>query len=116
MAERPILNVRANLTVRLTATQVNSVFLVQLRKMLATDFHGSARIVNPDDVSVLAPTPTPTLTLVTCFPFYFVGHAPQRYVVMASLKVSSRPDESANKNSISTGKKNNKKEKQDEVN
>lgn len=74
------------------------------------------RIVNPDDVSVLAPTPTPTLTLVTCFPFYFVGHAPQRYVVMASLKVSSRPDESVNKNSISTGKKNNQKEKQDEVN
>jgi hypothetical protein len=36
MAERPILNVRANLTVRLTATQVNSVFLVQLRKSVTS--------------------------------------------------------------------------------
>jgi sortase A len=73
-------------------------------------------IVNPDDVSVLAPTPTPTLTLVTCFPFYYVGNAPQRYVVTASYQFSSRPDASVNKNSISTDKKTNKKEKQDEVN
>jgi sortase A len=52
-------------------------------------------IVNPDDVSVLAPTPTPTLTLVTCFPFYFVGSAPQRYIVTASLMYSSLPNNSA---------------------
>lgn len=44
------------------------------------------RIVTPDDVSVLDPTPMPTLTLVTCFPFYFVGHAPKRYIVTAPLK------------------------------
>ena len=50
------------------------------------------QIVNPDDVQVLAPTGTPTLTLVTCFPFYFVGSAPQRYIVTASLKTSSQPD------------------------
>lgn len=43
------------------------------------------RIVTPDDVSVLRPTPVPTLTLVTCFPFYFVGHAPKRYIVVAPL-------------------------------
>ena len=43
------------------------------------------RIVTPDDVSVLRPTPVPTLTLVTCFPFYFVGHAPKRYIVIARL-------------------------------
>jgi LPXTG-site transpeptidase (sortase) family protein len=42
-------------------------------------------IVNPDDVSVLAPTDEPSLTLVTCYPFYFVGHAPQRYIVRAVL-------------------------------
>jgi sortase A len=73
------------------------------------------RIVNPEDVSVLAPTPTPTLTLVTCFPFYHIGNAPQRYVVTASYRISNRPDESAIKNSSSPGKKTNKKEKQDEV-
>jgi sortase A len=43
-------------------------------------------IVKPEDVSVLAPTRIPSLTLVTCFPFYFVGSAPQRFIVHASLK------------------------------
>jgi sortase A len=42
-------------------------------------------IVDPTDVSVLAPTPSPYLTLVTCYPFYFVGDAPQRYIVRCSL-------------------------------
>lgn len=41
-------------------------------------------IVNPDDVSVLDPTPERSLTLVTCYPFYFVGPAPQRYIVRAA--------------------------------
>lgn len=40
-------------------------------------------IVDPTDVSVLDPTPTPSLTLVTCYPFYFVGSAPRRYIVRA---------------------------------
>lgn len=40
-------------------------------------------IVNPDDVWVLAPTETPYLTLITCYPFSFVGNAPQRFVVQA---------------------------------
>lgn len=43
-------------------------------------------IVTPKDVSVLNPTRVPSLTLVTCFPFYYVGSAPQRYIVRASLK------------------------------
>jgi len=43
------------------------------------------QITNPDDVSVLQPTPKPALTLVTCYPFYFVGSAPQRYIVTASF-------------------------------
>ncbi|MBS1842570.1 MAG: class D sortase [Acidobacteria bacterium] len=45
----------------------------------------STQIVNPDDVSVLQPTSRPSLTLVTCYPFYFIGHAPQRYIVHASI-------------------------------
>jgi len=73
------------------------------------------QIVAPEDVSVLAPTPTSTLTLVTCYPFYYVGNAPQRYVVTASLQTSNRTDESANNDSSSAGKKNNKKEQQDEI-
>lgn len=45
----------------------------------------SIQITNPDDVSVLRPTPKASLTLVTCYPFYFVGSAPQRYIVSASF-------------------------------
>ena len=40
-------------------------------------------VVYPDDVTVLDPTPTRSLTLVTCYPFYHVGPAPQRYIVRA---------------------------------
>lgn len=47
-------------------------------------------IVSPRDVSVLQPTAAPTLSLVTCYPFYFIGSAPERYIVTASL-VTSRP-------------------------
>ena len=42
-------------------------------------------IVEPDDVSVLDPTPARSLTLVTCYPFYFVGSAPQRFIVRAVI-------------------------------
>lgn len=41
-------------------------------------------VVEPTDVHVLAETGEPVLTLVTCFPFYFVGHAPQRFIVRAA--------------------------------
>jgi LPXTG-site transpeptidase (sortase) family protein len=42
-------------------------------------------IVGPDDVYVLNPTTQPTLTLVTCYPFDFVGHAPKRFIIRADL-------------------------------
>jgi sortase A len=48
------------------------------------------QVVDPDDVSVLQPSPISSLTLVTCYPFYFVGSAPKRYIVHASL-VGSEP-------------------------
>jgi sortase A len=42
-------------------------------------------IVMPDDLSVLARQPdSATLTLITCYPFYYVGAAPQRFVVHAA--------------------------------
>ena len=43
-------------------------------------------IVYPDNVGVLRPRAEPSLTLVTCYPFYFVGDAPQRFIVHAVLK------------------------------
>jgi LPXTG-site transpeptidase (sortase) family protein len=45
-------------------------------------------IVNPEDVYVLDTTPRPTLTLVTCWPFEFIGHAPKRFIVQARLEGS----------------------------
>jgi sortase A len=45
-------------------------------------------IVNPDDTSILEPRRRPSLTLVTCYPFYFVGSAPQRCIVQASISGS----------------------------
>ncbi|HZC25337.1 MAG TPA: class D sortase [Candidatus Binatia bacterium] len=44
------------------------------------------RITSPAEVSVLESRTKPALTLVTCYPFYFVGPAPGRYIVEASLK------------------------------
>ena len=43
-----------------------------------------ARVVQPSDVSVLGRRKEPTVTLVTCYPFSYVGSAPQRYVLTAS--------------------------------
>lgn len=45
----------------------------------------SITIVDPTDVSVLAPTDNSSITLVTCYPFYFVGHAPKRFIVKGEL-------------------------------
>lgn len=61
-------------------------------------------LVSPSDVSVLQPRAGQSLTLVTCYPFYFVGSAPKRYIVEASLKdseVSLVSDGRTNKPAIS---------------
>jgi sortase A len=44
------------------------------------------RITEPTDTTVLWPGDGPELTLVTCYPFNFIGRAPQRYVVRAELR------------------------------
>ena len=45
------------------------------------------KVVNPTEVSVLKPSlGEETLTLVTCYPFYFVGHAPKRFIVRAQRR------------------------------
>jgi sortase A len=45
----------------------------------------SLRVVEPEDTAVLHPTRRPTLTLVTCYPFHYIGPAPKRFVVRAVL-------------------------------
>lgn len=44
----------------------------------------STQIVGPRDVGVLAASGGETLTLVTCYPFYYVGSAPKRFIVHAA--------------------------------
>lgn len=44
----------------------------------------STEVVKPTETGVMASTATPTLTLITCYPFYYVGHAPKRFIVRAS--------------------------------
>lgn len=55
-----------------------------------TTLHGTYRyrvdsttVVEPQAVEVLADSPDATLTLVTCYPFDFIGHAPKRFIVRA---------------------------------
>ena len=45
----------------------------------------STEVVKPDQIEVLAPTPDSMLTLVTCYPFRYLGNAPERFIVNARL-------------------------------
>jgi sortase A len=67
--------------------RVGDVIEVQRRGSTAaqTDRYVVERttIISPADAAVLQPTSVRTLTLVTCYPFYFVGAAPQRFIVQA---------------------------------
>jgi sortase A len=60
---------------------------VELKTVKGTETYvvDEIQIVKPDNVSVLRPRPVRSLTLVTCYPFYFIGSAPKRFVVTASL-------------------------------
>ena len=51
----------------------------------------STQIVDPDDLWVLDPTPEPSLTLVTCYPFTYLGAAPERFIVRARLVPTAAP-------------------------
>ena len=47
------------------------------------------RIVEPDDLSVLAPREQSSLTLITCYPFTYIGNAPKRFIVRAERLASA---------------------------
>lgn len=68
--------------------EINPGDLIELVRRSGTDIYKVDRIsiTDPTDVSVLQPENKPKLTLVTCYPFYYVGPAPKRYIVEASLK------------------------------
>ena len=69
---RPLKNVREGDEIRMTTTR--GIFDYRVIR---------TEIVAPNDLSVLAPTTTRSLTLVTCYPFFYVGSAPQRFIIHA---------------------------------
>lgn len=63
------------------------------------------QIVTPDDISVLRPRAQASLTLVTCYPFYFVGSAPKRFIVQASIVNSVGPQGDAENSAAALSEK-----------
>lgn len=63
--------------------EAGTVILVQSAHGVETYEVSNIKIVPKDDISVLAPVDQKTLTLVTCYPFYHVGAAPERFIVTA---------------------------------
>jgi sortase A len=69
---RPLRNVQKDDEITLTTLDGSSRYLVDFTKVVA-----------PEDTQVLGNSGNKTLTLVTCYPFYFVGPAPKRFIVRA---------------------------------
>ena len=72
---RRLKSVAAGDAIELSTPRTTAVYRVQ-----------RIRITSPNDTSVLQPRSEPSLTLVTCYPFYFAGPAPKRYIVEATLR------------------------------
>jgi sortase A len=64
--------------------KVGAVLQVELPQTTLTYRVVSTRVIDPSQTSVLGPGDEPSITLVTCYPFYFVGSAPQRFIVRAT--------------------------------
>jgi sortase A len=69
---RPLKDIRVGDAISLNTLDGEFVYRVE-----------STEVVWPSDVQVLQPTRENTLTLVTCYPFYYVGSAPKRFIVRA---------------------------------
>lgn len=70
----------------------NAVIEVQTREHLHRYRVVSMDIVEKDDRRLLADTDDPTITLVTCYPFYFLGDAPRRFIVRGAYLWPSDAD------------------------
>jgi sortase A len=71
---RPLRNVRVGDQVKIRGRNKDSVYVVE-----------STTVVEPDDTYVLNATAQPALTLITCYPFRYIGPAPERFIVRAVL-------------------------------
>ena len=69
---RPLEHIRRDDVIRFSTSDAEIEYVVT-----------GTKIVAPDDVAVLAPTRSSRLTLITCYPFTYVGPAPKRFIVTA---------------------------------
>ncbi len=72
-AFRPLRNIRIGDVIQ-THTGQDAVYVVK-----------TIRIVDPSDTSLLHESSSPLLTLVTCYPFDYVGSAPYRFIIQAEM-------------------------------
>ncbi|MBZ5558017.1 MAG: class D sortase [Acidobacteriia bacterium] len=77
---RPLRDIRIGDDIRLATP--HGEFRYRVRRTL---------VVDPEEIWVLGPVPRVNLTLITCFPFSYIGHAPRRFVVQAEKIQSAGP-------------------------
>ncbi len=76
---RPLKDIRAGDVIRFQTATVTYDYVVR-----------ETSIVKPTDLTPLRATPGPTLTLITCYPFTYIGAAPSRFIVHAE-RTNVRP-------------------------
>jgi sortase A len=81
---RPLRNIRVGDEIKFKTRERSFDYLVE-----------STQVVAPADLGVLLPSAGHDLTLLTCYPFHYLGPAPKRFVVFAR-KINSRTDSQPN--------------------
>ena len=81
---RPLAGIRRNDIIRFSTSDAEFEYVVK-----------ELKVVEPTELAVLDPTPSATLTLITCFPFDYVGPAPHRFIVKAERRSPSTPQPAA---------------------
>jgi sortase A len=76
---RPLRNIRVGDEIKFKTRQRSFDYVVE-----------STEVVAPTDVTVLQPSPGHDLTLLTCYPFHYIGPAPKRFVVFAREIAATR--------------------------
>jgi sortase A len=72
---RPLAGIRRNDIIRFSTADAEFEYVVK-----------ELKVVEPTDLEVLDPTPSATLTLITCYPFDYIGPAPNRFIVTAERR------------------------------
>ena len=81
---RPLAGIRRNDIIRFSTADAEFEYVVK-----------EIKVVESTDLAVLNATPSATLTLITCFPFDYVGPAPNRFIVKAERRLPPAPEPAA---------------------